>query len=61
VVNGHEIRKDSNGAWFAKPPVTDTQMQKAINNFILSLENGTSDHTRPQLQRPSERKSDQST
>lgn len=36
-VNSHVVVKDFNENWIAKPPIDSTQLQKAINNYIINL------------------------
>ncbi|CAM1341786.1 hypothetical protein [Tenacibaculum aestuarii] len=40
VVKGHHIYKDGNNQWVSNPPVEDTRLQKAVNNYISAIDNG---------------------
>lgn len=39
TVNKHRVVKDTNGNWVATPPITSTQLQLAVNNYIQAIEN----------------------
>lgn len=38
TVKDHRIYKDGNGQWISNPPVEDTRLQKAVNNYINALD-----------------------
>ncbi|WP_156167038.1 hypothetical protein [Tenacibaculum mesophilum] len=40
TVKDHHIYKDGNGQWVSNPPVEDTRLQKAVNNYISAIDNG---------------------
>lgn len=38
TVKDHRIYKDGNGSWIATPPIENTELQKAVNNYINEKE-----------------------
>lgn len=38
TVKDHRIYKDGNGSWIATPPIENTELQKAVNNYINAKE-----------------------